>query len=72
MIRLRLEIDKDVYDYFQNLARTEGVNFAELLRRGISVLKVYQERKKLRATHLGFVSDPSKLDVEIKGILTGM
>jgi hypothetical protein len=40
----------------------------EMLRRGLSVMAIYR-RKRKKFPHIGFASNPEKLDVQITGIL---
>jgi hypothetical protein len=68
-MRMMLSLDKEVSELLRDLALEEGVNRAEILRRAISVLKAFRMKKE-KFPHIGFVSDPTKLDVEITGVLT--
>jgi hypothetical protein len=68
-IRITLEMDSDTNDYFVKLAKDEGVQLTEIYRRALSIIKAHHEQRKRGFAHLGFVSDPTKLDVELTGIL---
>lgn len=68
-VRFTLKMEDDIRDYFEIMAREEGVDIAELLKRGLAVMKAFREQKKLGRNHIGFASDPAKLDTEIIGVL---
>jgi hypothetical protein len=66
---MRLEISHEVDELLRDLSLDEGVARAEILRRAISVMKAFR-MNKAKFPHIGFVSNASKLDVEITGVLT--
>ena len=47
----------------------DGIPRHDRLRRGLAVLKAFSAAKKQGLKHLGFTSDPSKLDVEVVNVL---
>ena len=51
-------------------AESEGVTITEIVRRALSVVIVFDEQIKKGRNHIGFASDPSKMDAELLGILT--
>lgn len=56
----------------RDLSRIEvsaGIDRAEILRRGLAVMKAFRAEKARGNDHLGFVSDPRKLDLEIVNVL---
>lgn len=63
-----LDVDKDLYAWWKNLAQEEKTTMADMLRRGLSVVIAY-DRKRKEFPHIGFASNPEKLDVQIIGIL---
>ena len=68
-IRLNIEVTQDLVSLLDSLADMEGTTRSELVRRGINVLKAYQEQREVGRPHLGFTKDPQRLDAEILGIL---
>ena len=69
-IRLNIEVTQDLVSLLDSLADMEGTTRSELVRRGINVLKAYQEQREVGRPHLGFTKDPQRLDAEILGILS--
>ncbi len=69
-MRLSMEMEEGTLDYFKELARKEGVDLSEIFRRAMAAMKAYHEQMQLGRAHLGFVSDPTKLDAELTGLLT--
>ena len=68
-VRLNMEVSQEVADLLNQLASDEGTTKTEIVRRALSILKAYKEQKERGRVHIGFVSDPRGLDVEIVGIL---
>src|SRR4051812_11082986 len=64
-MRFTLTLQKDVYDYFEIMAREEGVGIDVLLVRGLGLMKLFHEKRKIGFTHLGFTKDPKNLDLEV-------
>jgi Ribbon-helix-helix protein, copG family len=69
-IRLNIEVTRDLVSLLDSLADMEGTTRSELVRRGINVLKAYQEQREVGRPHIGFTKDPQRLDAEILGILS--
>jgi hypothetical protein len=67
--RLNLEISADLTNFIDTLAIREDTTRVEIFRRAISIMKAYDIAYKKGIKHIGFVSDSSKLDTEIVGIL---
>ena len=65
MPRLTLTLDTETHDYFTNLAREKRTDIAGILEQGLKLMRVAREQRKVGRSHLGFTSDPTKLDVEI-------
>jgi predicted transcriptional regulator len=68
-VRMNIEVSADVAAFLDELAQEEGATKTEIVRRALSVMKAYKSQKDKGRGHMGFVSDPSKLDAEIIGIL---
>lgn len=68
-VRMNIEVSAEVAAFLDELAQEEGATKTELVRRALSVMKAYKNQKDKGRGHMGFVSDPSKLDAEIIGIL---
>jgi len=71
-VRLNVLLSTELDAFLKALAEEEGVSKAELFRRALSVLKAYQQQIKIGRKHLGFTSDPSKLEAELVGVLTSV
>ena len=68
-IRMNIEVSKELADFLEELAGTEGATKTEIVLRALSVLKAYKQQKEKGRTHIGFTNDPTKLEAEIVGIL---
>ncbi|HEY4547628.1 MAG TPA: ribbon-helix-helix protein, CopG family [Pedomonas sp.] len=69
-VRMNIELSQDVAAFLEALAQEEATTKTEIIRRALSVMKAYRQQKDRGRSHIGFVSDPAKLDVEIVGILS--
>lgn len=68
-VRMHLELSREVDDELEAIARSEGTTKSEIMRRAFSVMKAFKEQVKRGRNHIGFVSDVTKLDAEMLGIL---
>jgi hypothetical protein len=66
---MNLEVSSEVAELLEDLAREEATTKTEIVRRALSVLKAYRAQKEKGRPHIGFTTDPTKLDAEIIGIL---
>lgn len=62
-----MDISKNLRDEFELIASKYNTTLGDLIRRAIIGMALIRQCKKEYA-HLGFVSDPSKLDVELRGL----
>jgi hypothetical protein len=69
-IRLNLEVSQELANLLDRLAESEDTTKAEIVRRALSVVKAFEEQRLHGRTHMGFASDPTKLDAEMLGILS--
>lgn len=69
-VRMNIELSQEVAAFLEALAQEEGTTKTEIIRRALSVMKAYRQQKERGRDHIGFVSDPTRLDVEIVGILS--
>lgn len=67
--RLNLDISDDLHAYLTDLAVRRSTTMADLVRKGLAVIKAAERHAARGPVHMGFVSDPSRLDVEIVGVL---
>lgn len=67
--RLNLDISDDLHAYLTSLAMRRGTTVADLVRKGLAVIKAAETHAAGGSLHMGFVSDPTRLDVQIIGIL---
>ena len=68
-VRMNIEVSQDIADLLESLAEEEDTTKTEIVRRALSVLKAYRQQKERGRTHIGFTSNPEKLDAELLGIL---
>ena len=69
-VRLNMEVSEDLAKLLDSLADQEDVTRTEIVRRALSVLKVYKSQIDAGRPHMGFVKEASKLDAELVGVLT--
>jgi len=69
-VRLSLEINEDLAKLLDDIAEGEAVSRTEIVRRALAVIKTYKEQMDAGRSHIGFVRDSDKLDLEIVGVLT--
>ena len=69
-VRLSLEINEDLAKLLDDIAEDEAVSRTEIVRRALAVIKTYKEQMDAGRSHIGFVRDSDKLDLEIVGVLT--
>ena len=67
-VRLNLQVSEQLNADLDEMANSTGSNRTEVIRQALALMKIaHQARREGR--HLGLVSDPSKLDTELVGIL---
>jgi hypothetical protein len=67
-VRLNLQVSEQLNSDLEAMADSTGSNRTEVIRQALALMKIaHQARREGR--HLGLVSDPSKLDTELVGIL---
>jgi metal-responsive CopG/Arc/MetJ family transcriptional regulator len=67
-VRLNLQVSEQLNSDLEEMADSTGSNRTEVIRQALALMKIaHQARREGR--HLGLVSDPSKLDTELVGIL---
>jgi metal-responsive CopG/Arc/MetJ family transcriptional regulator len=67
-VRLNLQVSEQLNADLDEMADSTGSNRTEVIRQALALMKIaHQARREGR--HLGLVSDPSKLDTELVGIL---
>jgi hypothetical protein len=70
-VRLSIEVSKELAALLDSLAEAEETSKTEIVRRALSVMKAYRQQASVGRRHLGFTADPTKLDAELVGILSG-
>jgi hypothetical protein len=68
--RLNIEISEDLARLLDQLSDEEQTTKTEIVRRGLSIMKAFRAQMRAGRNHIGFTSDPAKLEAEIVGILT--
>jgi hypothetical protein len=69
MRRLDLLISADLDRELTAIAESAGIAQHEVLRRGLAVLKAARIAKARGLPHIGFTTDPARLDLELTGVL---
>ena len=67
-IRLNLQVSEQLNKDLEDIADSTGSNRTEVIRQALALMKA-AHKARAEGKHLGLVSDPSKLDTEIVGIL---
>jgi metal-responsive CopG/Arc/MetJ family transcriptional regulator len=67
--RLSVIISDDLDRLIDDLAADANTSRTDVVRRALAVMKAFKQQKELGRTHIGFVTDSSKLDVEIVNVL---
>ncbi len=68
MPRLNLVVSRSLHDDLNLIAKEAEVSMTVVIRQAIALCLV-AVRAKREGKHLGLVTDPSKLDVEIVGLV---
>jgi Ribbon-helix-helix protein, copG family len=68
-VRITIDVTSEVAKLLTELANEAGTNRAEILRRGLAIVKTARDQKNAGRSHLGFTSDAAKLDTELMGVI---
>jgi metal-responsive CopG/Arc/MetJ family transcriptional regulator len=67
-VRLNLQVSEQLNADLEAMAESTGTNRTEVIRQALALIKIAHQARR-DGKHLGLVSDPSKLDTELVGIL---
>lgn len=67
--RLSMNISEDLDTLIDDLASDANISRTDVIRRALAVMKAFRQQKLAGRDHIGFVSDPAKLDAEIVNVL---
>jgi uncharacterized protein (DUF1778 family) len=67
-VRMNLQVSAELNDLLERIADDTGSNRTDVIRQALALMKVAHEAKQ-KGRHLGLVSDATKLDTEIVGLL---
>ena len=67
-VRLSLQVSEELNRVLEEIAGETGGTKSDVLRQALGLMKAAHAGKK-RGRHIGFVSDPAKLETEIIGLL---
>jgi metal-responsive CopG/Arc/MetJ family transcriptional regulator len=67
-VRMNLQVSAELNELLEKIAGDTGSNRSEVIRQALALMKAAYEAKQ-RGKHIGFVSDPDKLETEIVGLL---
>jgi|JI71714B2RNA_FD_contig_21_3636664_length_463_multi_6_in_0_out_0_2 metal-responsive CopG/Arc/MetJ family transcriptional regulator len=68
-VRLSVNISEELDELIDSLASDAKISRTDVIRRALAVMKAYRQQKAVGREHIGFVSDPKKLDAEIVNVL---
>ncbi len=69
MKELSVQISAELDFELTQMAVEAGVSRIDILRRGLAVMKGFRIAKLRGFRHIGFVTDPKKLDIEVVNVL---
>ncbi|MBI1320958.1 MAG: DNA-binding protein [Candidatus Hydrogenedens sp.] len=67
-IRLNLQVSAELNRTLEEIAESAGGTKTDVIRQAFALMKVAHEAKQ-KGRHIGLVSDASKLDTELVGLL---
>ena len=67
-IRLSLQVSPELNQSLEAIADSTGASRTDIIRQAIALM-MYAHNAKRDGRHLGLVSDPTKLDTEIVGLI---
>ena len=67
-VRLSLQVSEELNRLLEQMADDAGTTKSDVLRQALALMKAARDGKKDNR-HLGFVTDPRKLETEIVGLL---
>jgi len=67
-IRMNLQVSSELNDVLDKIAGETGTNRSDVIRQALALMKVAHEAKR-NGKRLGLVTDPSKLETEIVGLI---
>ena len=67
-VRLSLQVTEELNRLLEEMAGDSGTTKSDVLRQALALMKAARDGKK-QSRHLGFVSDPRKLETEIVGLM---
>lgn len=67
--RLSVNINEDLDNLINEIANDANISRTDVIRRALAVMKAFRQQKAAGRPHIGFVSDPRKLDAEIVNVL---
>jgi len=68
-VRWTMTLSADISEWLERTAREEGVKPKDIIRRGLSAVKLAQEQREAGRPYIGFVDDPAKLDLQFVGLV---
>ncbi len=67
-VRVDLQVSAEIDAMIGQIAGDAGTNRSDVIRQALALMKVAHEAKA-RGKHVGFTSDPDRLETEIVGLL---
>lgn len=68
-VRLSVNISEELDELIDSLANDAKISRTDVIRRALAVMKAYRQQKAAGREHIGFVTDPTRLDAEIVNVL---
>lgn len=67
--RINIEVSDEVAELLNRVADQQQTTMTDVVRRALAILKAAEKQKARGNVHIGFAKDPSRLDVELVGLL---
>jgi metal-responsive CopG/Arc/MetJ family transcriptional regulator len=67
-VRMNLQVSSELNDLLEEIAGSTGSNRSEVIRQALALMKAAHDAKQ-KGKHIGIVTDATKLDTEIVGLL---
>lgn len=71
-MRLSMWVDPELRQELNTLTAQNHLSLAELIERGVIAIALVRAAREKGLMHVGFTSDPNKLDAELRGLFPEM
>ena len=67
-VRINLQVSPELNDILEGIAESSSATKTDVIRQALALVKIAHDAKR-NGKHIGLVTDSSKLDTEIVGLL---